>query len=155
MRIAGSDYGAMSFDELIELGKSGALDANDRLKCGERGDWKSVDRVQSVMRAVAVGRAIEVDPNVVSSATQKRLGDAASATLANTLVELQFQQPPPQKAESQPTIAETATDQPQQAEVPPKLATSTESDSELYWQAREVMSGETPQERKRRRAASR
>lgn len=126
----GQIMGPMSFDELIELGKSGALDANDRVKCGKRGDWKSVDRVQSVMRAVAVGSAIEVDPNVISSTTQKRLGDAASATLANPRVELQLQQTTPPRAEPQPTIAAPAMDQPLQTAAAPTVVKSTESDPE-------------------------
>ncbi|MBC7966615.1 MAG: DUF4339 domain-containing protein [Fuerstia sp.] len=79
----GQVMGPMSFEELIELGESGALDANDRVRCGERGIWKTVDCLPRVMRAVAVGRAIQVDPAVVSSTTQKRLGDAAVAAMAN------------------------------------------------------------------------
>ena len=79
----GQVMGPMSFDELIELGESGALDANDRVRCGERGIWKTVDCLPRVMRAVAVRSAIHVDPAVVSATTQKRLGDAAVAAMAH------------------------------------------------------------------------
>jgi hypothetical protein len=79
----GQVMGPMSFEELLELGKSGALDANDRVKCGERGAWKIVEHLPSVMRAVALSRTIEVDPQVVSAATQKRLGDTALAAMVN------------------------------------------------------------------------
>lgn len=126
----GQIMGPMSFDELIQFGKSGALDANDRVKCGEYGVWKSVDRLQSLMRAVAVGRAIEVDPNVVSATTQKRLGDAASATLANALVAQQVPQASSQRAESPPTIAATETNPPQQSAASPTIVKSPNSDSE-------------------------
>ena len=81
----GQILGPMSFDELIQLGESGALDANDRVRCGVRGIWKTVDCLPRVMKAVAVGRAIEVDPAVVSVTNQKRSGDAASATPANAM----------------------------------------------------------------------
>lgn len=79
----GQVMGPMSFEELLELGRSGALDANDRVKCGERGAWKIVEHLPSVMRAVALSRTIEVDPQVVSAATQKRLGDTALAAMVN------------------------------------------------------------------------
>ena len=80
----GQVMGPMSFEELIELGKGGALDANDRVKCGERGAWKIVEHLPSVMRAVALSRTIEIDPQTVSSTTQKRLGDAAYAAMVNS-----------------------------------------------------------------------
>ena len=79
----GQVLGPMSFDELIELGESGALDENDRVRCGVRGIWKTLDCLPRVMRAVAVGRAIEVDPAVESGTTQNRLGDAASSSVEN------------------------------------------------------------------------
>lgn len=54
----GQVLGPMSFEKLISLGESGALDALDRVRCGERGLWKTVDCLPRVMRAVAVGRAV-------------------------------------------------------------------------------------------------
>lgn len=107
----GQVLGPMSFDELIELGESGALDASDRLRCGVRGIWKTLDCLPRVMKAVAIGRAIEVDPVVVSETTQKRVGAAASETLAN--------------ATSMP--AETVAEQPQQPTAhEPEFALSAE-----------------------------
>ena len=79
----GQVMGPMSFDELIQMGESGALDANDRVRCGERGIWKTVDCLPRVMRAVAARSAIHVDPAVVSATTQRRLGDAAGAAMAH------------------------------------------------------------------------
>lgn len=81
----GQVLGPLTFDELIGLGESGALDVSDRVRCGARGLWKTVDCLPRVMRAVGVGRAIEVDPAVVSATTPKRSGDAASATPANAM----------------------------------------------------------------------
>jgi len=119
----GQVMGPMSFEELIELGKGGALDANDRVKCGERGLWKIVEQLPSVMRAVALSRAIEVDPQMVSSTTQKRLGDAAYAAMVDspevpelTPVPQQQLQPPTPTAASPTVAAAVAADQPQQNE---------------------------------------
>lgn len=77
----GQVMGPMSFDEIIHLGESGALDANDRVRCGERGIWKTVDCLPRVMRAVAVGSAIHVDPAVVSATTQKGPDNPAVAAM--------------------------------------------------------------------------
>jgi len=79
----GQVLGPLSFAELIELGESGALDASDRVRCGVRGIWKTVDCLPRVMKAVAVGRAIEVDPAIASVTTDGRFGDAADSILAN------------------------------------------------------------------------
>ena len=81
----GQVLGPLTFDELIGLGESGALDVSDRVRCGVRGLWKTVDCLPRVMRAVAVGRAIEVEPAVVSVTTQKPAGDATSTTPANAM----------------------------------------------------------------------
>ena len=122
----GQVLGPMSFHEVIELGESGALDARDRVRCGERGLWKTVDCLPRVMRAVAVGRAIVVDPAVMSATTQKRFGDVASATLAAaTSVPVaptaeQALQPTADEPQSAPSV-EPAVVQPQKPEtVPPK-----------------------------------
>ena len=80
----GQVLGPMSFAELIELGESGALDARDRVRCGVRGLWKTGDCLPSMMRAVAVGSAIEIDPAGVSVTTQQRSGEG-SATVADTM----------------------------------------------------------------------
>ena len=92
----------MSFEELIEIAKGGALDANDRVKCGERGAWKIVEQLPGVMRAVALSRAIEVDPQIASAATQKRLGDVAYAAMMNSPHESE-----PTAAPSQPPTPNT------------------------------------------------
>ena len=120
----GHVMGPMSFEELIELGKGGALDANDRVKCGERGAWKIVEHLPSVMKAVALSRTIEVDPQMVSSTTQKRLGDAAYAAMVNspedseaTTAPQQQLQPPTSKAAPPKTpTTPSASDSPQQGE---------------------------------------
>lgn len=120
----GQVMGPMSFEELIELSKSGALDANDRVKCGERGVWKIVEHLPSVMRAVVLSRAIEVDPQMVSSTTQKRLGDAAYAAMMNspdvsakkTAPQQQLQPPTPKAVSTPPTVAAPAANLPQQDE---------------------------------------
>lgn len=98
----GQVMGPMSFEELIELGKGGALDANDRVKCGERGAWKIVEQLPGVMRAVAFSRAIEVDPQIASAAIQKRLGDAAYAAMMNSPHKSE-----PTAAPSQPSTPDT------------------------------------------------
>ncbi len=120
----GQVMGPMSFEELIELGKGGALDANDRVKCGERGIWKIVEQLPSVMRAVALSRAIEADPQIVSSTTRKHPGDAAYASMVNspdvsettTAPEQQLQPPRPKAALPKTPKAATAPDLPQQDE---------------------------------------
>lgn len=118
----GQVMGPMSFAELIELGKGGALDANDRVKCGEKGVWKIVEHLPSVMRAVAISRAIEVDPQMISSTTQKRVGDAAYAAMANSpeasappaAPQQPLQPSTPQAAAlTSPSVAASATDLPQ------------------------------------------
>ena len=110
----GQVMGPMSFDELIDLGESGALDANDRVRCGERGIWKTVDCLPRVMRAVAVGTAIHVDPAVVSATTSKRHGDAAVAAMANPTdvpIEPMAEEPPlvPQHPEPPVAVPEKST----------------------------------------------
>ena len=79
----GQVLGPMSFDELIVLGESGALDASDRVRCGERGLWKTVDCLPRVMRAVAVGRPIVVDTSPVPVTTQKPASEPESTAPAD------------------------------------------------------------------------
>ena len=84
----GQILGPMPFDELIAIAESGALDGNDRVRCGERGIWKTADCLPKVMRAVAIGTSIIPNEAQVSSTTQRRLGDAAAAQLAHPKAEL-------------------------------------------------------------------
>ena len=120
----GQVMGPMSFEALIELGKGGVLDANDRVKCGERGVWKIVEHLPSVMRAIASSRAIEVDPQMVSPPTQKRLGDAAYSSMVNSPdvseatrgPEQQLQPPTPKAPAPKPPKTTSADDLPQQDE---------------------------------------
>ncbi len=128
----GQVMGPMSFEALIELGKGGALDRNDRVKCGERGAWKIVEQLPSVMRAVAQSRTIEVDPKMVSSTMQKRLGDAAYAAMANspdnpeaTVVPQEQLQPPTPSAALPKTPKAEAAELP----LPGETASTTHSTS--------------------------
>ncbi|MEJ7593897.1 MAG: GYF domain-containing protein [Planctomycetaceae bacterium] len=142
----GQVLGPMSFNELIELGESGALDANDRVRCGQRGIWKTVDCLPSVMRAVAVGRAIELDPPIVSATTQKPPDEAASEVIVNAthapvkrMAELPQQpMPEPQTALSvedaatvQPQPRGTISEKPKATKSRPKRRKNEKGDDEL------------------------
>jgi hypothetical protein len=144
----GQVMGPMAFEELIELGKSGALDANDRVKCGERGAWKIVERLPSVMRAVAISKAIEVDPQIVSSTTQKRVGEAAYATMANSTEVPETPTAPQQQLHTSTPNAAIPTSPSAAADLPQKRETAATAESAKSWTEKAKAAKPRPKRRK-------